>query len=83
VTVGNKQARYPRDGRLVRIFGVRRKRETLCCKAYLEHNFYCVLYVLSKNVVVIDCTNVNHNARLYIEGDLDSFGRRSNCCDAV
>jgi hypothetical protein len=72
----------PRDGRLVRKFGVRRKGETPCCKAYPERKFYCVFYILSRDVAVVVCTNINYNSQPYIEGDLDLLDRLS-CYDAA
>ena len=59
------------------------KARRYAAKLTLNINFIVYFICFQENVVMIDYTNVNFNAQLHIEGDLDSLDRRSNCCDAV
>jgi hypothetical protein len=61
----------------------KKKARRHAAKLTLNITFIVYFMYFQKIVVVIDCTNVNYNAQPYMEDDLNSLDRRSNCCDAV
>ena len=69
----SKQAsEIPRDGRLVRKFGVRKKKRDVMLQSFtLNVNFIVYFTYFRENVVVIICTNINYNCQPYIEDDFD------------